>query len=54
MKKSSKVEDNFKGRSPYPVINEVMDLAHRLLPFQLYLRLIRECERYVKENKWKT
>lgn len=40
-----------KDRTPYPAINEVMDLAHKLLPFQLYLRLIAECEKYVKENK---
>jgi len=43
---------DFKGRTPYPNLNEVLDLAHRLLPFSLYLRLVAECERYVKENKW--
>ena len=44
------IKKSVKGKKcSFSSINEVLDLAHRLLPFQLYLKLVNVCEKYVKE-----
>ena len=40
-----------KKKINFASINEVLDLAHRLLPFQLYLKLGNACDQYVRENQ---